>query len=359
MIVEPEQCPHCHKFYASALPRVNCPHCGGQLIKLPRGLRYAQRQQKISERARQQERIIDWISSLRVPGERGLGDTLERLIDVGTRRNKAGFVQALRNLASLSSCNRNNRKRYWNAECPYQMPKIDITFVTSLSPLPQHEKSQHRALTSWGRIGASVIAVNTHREISKLQDKYPQVNEWRANDKEAAWNGRSTQPIKALADVALSKGPVLLINSDIEVVGDQRILLDTLPDDRLVLGVRWNYEHHIFEAHEFQWGFDVIGITPEHAKKLPADFPFGIGQPVWDYAAPLMMSDKFRVIHEPLFYHKNHPLNWSPESWQEGADHFERLIGKPINYGLTAQWRQQFEPDMVYEGDRYVRRTDR
>lgn len=285
------------------------------------------------------------VSRCRHSDDTGLGDTVQRIL------SKVGGEEFKKVSTDLGiPCRCGDRQKAWNELYPYVN---EIVFVTSVSPRGQERQQQ--AIQSWKRFGATVISVNTSNEIS---DAYP-VDHWFENNVEVEWSDRKTQPIWVLANVATQLDrPVFIINSDIEVFGDTSSL--PMPDGRVVLGIRWNYDDDRSKASEFQWGFDVIGLTPDHARRLPADFPFGIGQPVWDYAAPLMMSGKFRVVHEPLFYHKNHTLNWSPEAWKQGASHFERLIGQPIDYGLTAKWRQQFEPDMTYdEGKgRYVRRTD-
>lgn len=290
------------------------------------------------------------------PTDYGVGDTAERVFA------KLGGEQFKALIGKVGlSCGCTARRDDWNVKYVYCLPPIDIVFVTSLSPLGRHRVSQHRALTTWKRMGVYVVSVNTSDEVSKLKDDYACVDKWIVSEDQAEWCDRKTQSIRSLFAVALKLDkPIFIINSDIEVEGDQQQLLRHRPNGLPVLGIRWNYQHDDkTDAQEFQYGFDIVGVTPEQAKRLPEDFPYGIGQPVWDYAAPMILSDRFHVVHEPLFYHRNHPLNWSDKAWQEGAEHFKSLFGEEITCGNTPVWRQRFEPEMIYsmELGKYVRRT--
>lgn len=287
------------------------------------------------------------ISLTRQEADAGVGDTAQRLF---AKVGGEGIKAIAAKLGVPCKCG--DRQAAWNLQFPYIG---DTVFVTSLSPT--NTERQQEVLASWVEFGATIVVVNTSAEIVRLRAMYPQVHHWVENEDEAKWQDRKTQPIVVLANIAtLLNRPVYIINSDVEVIGERELLPQ--PDERLVLGVRWNYTDDRNDATEFQWGFDVLGITPDHARNLPAEFPFGIGQPVWDYAAPLTMAKQYRVVHEPLFYHREHPLNWSDQAWQEGAEYFRRLLGETLDYPTTDQWRQRFEPDMTYNGKRYVRRTD-
>lgn len=245
-------------------------------------------------------------------------------------------------------CRCSERQAEWNTSYPYH--PIDVTVVTSLSPREQHAESQSRAIETWRKYGVYIVSVNTQAEADNLCKRFQQVDEWVVNNDEVSWgSGRKSQPIRRMVQVAADKErPILIINSDIEIHGKQKSLLEYVPVDCVTLGVRWNYSEKHSDATEFQWGFDVVGVLPEHARKLPKSFNYGIGQPVWDYAAPMILSDCANVIHGPLFFHKNHPLNWDSVAWDQGAKMFAEWFGK-IDHENTAWWRQQFEPDMIYD----------
>lgn len=283
------------------------------------------------------------------PQDAGVGDTVRR---IAAKFGGEAFKVFAKSIGVPCGCD--GRQYAWNDRFPY-VKKIDVTFVTSLSP--KHGRSQVRALNSWHKFGVDIVSVNTKSEVDKLYREYPQVTDWVANDDEVCWgSGRRTQPVRRLVQVATDMArPIFIVNSDIEVYGDHRLL--TLPNENVTLGIRWNYDQFLSSKEEFQWGFDVVGLTPEHARKVPANCTFGIGQPVWDYAVPMLMSDSFNVVHEPLFYHQIHSLNWDEKAWAEGAEIFAQWFG-PISHHNTAEWRKRFEPDMIYNGKRYVRCTD-
>jgi len=346
--------------------KIACRKCRAQLFcdATTRKTVSQQLRSRIAQRTAATQHLRDWIMFFRRPEEIGLGDTIERLIATAGDRH---IAERLQQLARTCGCRGADRQAEWNARYPYDQPPIrNLLAVTSLSPHAHHQDSQLRALASWKRFGLHVLSVNTRAEAKRLAQRYSQVDEWSHNENEASWCGRRTQYVRNLVQVAADRRtPILLINSDVEISGRQSVLLDWIARGRqspdvLQMATRWNYQHRHDDATEFQYGFDVLVIRPEQVDRLPVSFPYGIGQPVWDYAAPLLMAERFDVLHQPLFFHKNHPLNWSAESWELGAEQFDRLIGSHIDHENTPQWRQRFEPHMIYdmEAGRYVHRTD-
>lgn len=287
------------------------------------------------------------------PQDAGVGDTVRR---IAAKMGGEAFKAFAKTIGIPCGCD--GRQLDWNERYPYAK-KIGVTVVTSLSPRKQHSESQVRAVTSWDRFGLDIVSVNTLDEIQHLRSLYPQVGEWVESNDEVEWgSGRKTQPIRRLTQVAIDKRqPIFIVNSDIEIYGEAKTLTANLPNENVTLGIRWNYDDFRSNSEEFQWGFDVVGLTPEHAARVPENCTYGIGQPVWDYAVPMLMSDGFNVIHEPLFYHRKHELNWDDKAWAEGAEIFSQWFGE-ISHVNTAQWRQKFDPEMIYNGKRYVRRTD-
>lgn len=305
--------------------------------------------------------ILGSLECLRSHDDRGVGDTLKRFAESqagDVASSLASICRVLtRRAQPLTLDQLNSWYPYQRHYEPYSLDPFAVA-VTSVSPLERHSESQGRAFDSWKRFGFRVVSINTPSEVGLLADRYPQIDEWIACSDEAVWGGRSSQKVRNLLGVAVERdSPVFVINSDIEIAGSQESLLRHWPDANVTLGIRWNYESDYGDAVEFEWGFDVIGVTPEHARKIPVDFPYGIGQPVWDYAAPMLMSSQFNVIHERLFFHRNHPLNWNDAAWSEGAKWFEERFG-PIHHENTAAYRKAFEPEMVYDKEegRYVPR---
>ncbi len=77
---------------------------------------------------------------------------------------------------------------------------------------------------------------------------------------------------------------ILLINSDIEIHGEQRVIREAIETGVLV-GIRHDYKDQWWTGSRFIWGLDAFSFTPEQAAELPYD-PYCIGKPVWDYWLP-------------------------------------------------------------------------
>lgn len=87
----------------------------GKLLTLDQQERVA----LVEQRTARTQRLIGWLTFLRTPGERGIGDTALRLLQQAERRSpdaKAAIVRYLKQCA----CRRVDAVRRLNAEQPYQ-----------------------------------------------------------------------------------------------------------------------------------------------------------------------------------------------------------------------------------------------
>ncbi len=192
----------------------------------------------------------------------------------------------------------------------YKPQKSDLLIVTSLSSKDCHEISQHRSLNTWVKTGLDICTVNSDNEIALLKNKYRQINIWeRHEDNDAPC-------IQSLLDISIKHNrPILLINSDIEIFLHSD--LELVPS----IGIRNNYESHYNKATLESHGIDAFILTPEIINKLCYQF-LKIGNPFWDWAMTfdiIGLSD-IKQITDPIFFHKNHTLNWNSAMCKKNMD---------------------------------------
>jgi hypothetical protein len=199
----------------------------------------------------------------------------------------------------------------WRPHQAYgQQPSIHEYFaVTSLAP--HRMARQTIVLDSWKRFGLSVYSVNSPTEIEQLRPICPQVDRWISSDPP---DGCKTQRINALLEVAVRKSsPILLINSDIEIYGDQERLFKLIANRVGCVGIRYNYEMHPGVGTQEAWGLDAFLVYPEQVKQFPV-VDYSIGKPMWDYWLPwqiMELGGKLDWIGEPFFFHESHPITWT------------------------------------------------
>lgn len=228
-----------------------------------------------------------------------------------------------------------------------QQPEISsFVAVTALSHLEKHKKNQPRCLDSWKNLGLTIYAVNTDEQIDLLKDYYPQVDYWIPNNDVATKYKAPTQKISSLLQVSvLIDKPILLINSDIEIYGDQKVLLDCFDEKYVVVGIRQNYLDITRHSKIEDYGLDAFLLYPEIVKKLP-HMHYGIGKPFWDYWLPyscINLGYRTKWIGEPYFYHEVHPVHWTQPEWHMGRIWFENLFNIEVDWGAWRK-RQPFPP---------------
>lgn len=235
----------------------------------------------------------------------------------------------------------------------------DIVAITAFSVARHSIEHQRNCVDSWKRFGFDAYAKNTPEEIRILEADFPDVTFIESNDTSTEF-AYPTQRIKALADTAFELDmPVLLINSDIELRGNNA-LIET-DDQSMFCGVRWNYDTetpHVLT--EFRYGIDAFTFTPKQAAMLSSSFPFAIGHAMWDYAVPAVMRQngvELNIVHSPMLFHRNHRQNWSNEDWFFGQRWVEENLGLHIEYA-NPEFRDLLEkPGWTYSQTRWVRAT--
>lgn len=292
----------------------------------------------------QEPKIPTWVAVLqarRAPEDKGVGDTFARLL--------GSFGEAFKATTRLLGvpCCCAERQAEWNERWPYeatessdgdwpetQQPMTDrLVAVTSLSPLAKHQETQPATLDSWRLAGLAIVAVNTQAEIEALRPLYPQVSRWVESADQCPAYSFPTQRINALCS-AVTDSPFLLINSDIQLRGDQQRLFDILDSGKVGVGIRHNYVGHWRSAEREGWGIDAFLMTPAQAATLP-QLPFAIGRPMWDYWLPYHfdhIGQPMEWIGEPYFYHAAHPVHWDRSDLELGRSWLEQ------QYGVIEDW---------------------
>ena len=221
-----------------------------------------------------------------------------------------------------------------------QKPVDDLLVVTSLSPLPHHAIRQPICLDSWKRTGLKIVSVNAGYEIAQLERSYPQVDRWIRCDQQGNAYARPTQLINRLLGVAVTMdSPILLINSDIEIYGNQEVLTEKIKKRQCAIGIRHNYAMTQGTAEIEPYGLDAVLIYPEQVVNVP-EMQYAIGRPFWDYWLPwhlMHTGTTLEWIGEPFFYHQSHPLNWTQEDWLLGYNWSRKHYGVEVDWPL---WRQ-------------------
>jgi hypothetical protein len=140
---------------------------------------------------------------------------------------------------------------------------------------------------------------------------------------------------------------VLLVNSDIEILGSHDVLRH-LSDNEAMIGIRTNYSGAFTNVQRERWGLDVFHLSDAIARSIP-DSIYAIGRPFWDYWLPwLLQRDKvsLRWVGDEVFFHERHPQAWTDEDWQLGRAWFEEKYDLSINWEMWRR-RQPFPPSRV------------
>lgn len=218
--------------------------------------------------------------------------------------------------------------------------RIDgLVAVTAMSLLPHHLSRQSRTIESWERMGLRVISGNSKEQIEELSDLYPTV-EFVECGQSSSYDTRTSRIYDLMQ---ISDQPFLLINSDIEIYGDQNILLDAIEKKECLIGLRHNYDTNLSDAIIEPWGIDAFLLYPEISKTFPS-LDFGIGKSMWDYWIPLHLDSigiNTRWVGEPFFFHQSHPIFWKQESLETGRVMLQQQYGSKNCQDSWVAWRSK------------------
>ena len=270
-----------------------------------------------------QDWFADWIA--RTPANCGCGEDIAAIIKRLPPRFDDWFAysvdlhNAINKKLGKPLVNLHEAKLLY-PQCAFdQQPSIaNLVAVTSLAP--HRLDRQTVCLDSWKKLGLSIVSVNSQAEIDEISGDYPQVDNWIP----ASNPDCKTQRINTLLDVATSlQTPILLINADIEIYGDQSRLLDLVSQRKIAVGIRHNYELHPGIATIEKWGLDAFVVYPEQVDRL-SKVNFSIGKPMWDYWLPWEMQKlhELNLIDEPYFFHRSHELAWTEQECSLAHQYF-------------------------------------
>lgn len=175
---------------------------------------------------------------------------------------------------------------------------------------------QRFCVASWRRLGLPIVAVQCDEQVEQLRaifgdlvDSFTslpaQPNAWgRPHLARVANHAKQTQD-----------GPILLINSDIEIRDTpEQFAAEWMTDDAntLVCGIRRDHRHGSYTNAIHPYGIDAFRITPAMAEKL-TDCGFVIGSPGWDYWLPWeLWQAGFNVrAAKSQFMHEVHNLGYA------------------------------------------------
>lgn len=201
--------------------------------------------------------------------------------------------------------------------------------LTSLSPADHQVDAQRRAIGSWRDAGLEVRSINHPDEIRALAPRFD-VEFVPADRTTVHIFGRHCVPVTALLESAARYGgPVLLVNSDIELRMApwevQRV--QWLAQDGVACFVRHNHDGDLKQAVREPFGFDAFLFSGSDAALFPDSF-LSVGQPWWDYWIPHVFGAAHRpvlTVDFPAAFHRAHPRAWSWEAWHRCALEFARV----------------------------------
>lgn len=226
-----------------------------------------------------------------------------------------------------------------------------LSHVIAVTSLPPSPKPRHiRAVQSWKQAGLNVVSINSTSEVRQLRGRVA-VDEFIASDELPTAFKVPTQYVHTMLRMASKLGEsVLMINSDIEMLGSQNVIRQ-LGDNEAMIGIRTNYSRSFENVQRERWGLDVFHLPRSIAESIPESI-YAIGRPFWDYWLPwLLQRDgvNLRWVGEAVFFHERHPQAWSDDDWQLGRAWFEETYDVSINWE-TWRRRQPFPPTRVTKG---------
>jgi len=223
------------------------------------------------------------------------------------------------------------------ARLPYDH---SIFALTSLSPNLENLPHISSCIESWGRAGLRVVSFNHPSEIPELK-KHFNIDFVPVEDTSEATFGRPFIPVNALMDWASRhNGPVLLINSDIELRMENWEVKRArwIAEDGLCYFVRFNYDGDHARAIREPDGIDAFLFHGRDAHMFKRSF-MSLGKSYWDYWVPHTFASNGHPIYSvefPVAFHLRHQNRWSWEDWHRCALEFERVVDE-------RDWNKSFD----------------
>ena len=203
---------------------------------------------------------------------------------------------------------------------------------------------QRFCVASWRKLGLPIVAVQCDEQVEQLRAIFGDLVDSFTSlpSQPNAWNrphlARVANHAKQTQD-----GPILLINSDIEIRDTpEQFAREWLRDDpdTLICGVRRDHRHGSYTNAIHPYGIDAFRITPAMAEKL-TDCGFVIGSPGWDYWLPweLWLAGFNVRAAESQFMHEVHNLGYADADVDIAHDLiFKRFRMPPHVMTVWIQW---------------------
>jgi len=205
-----------------------------------------------------------------------------------------------------------------------------IFALTTLSPNLENLPHISGCIESWRRAGLHVVSFNHPSEIPELQRHFD-IEFVPVEATTEATFGRHFIPVNAMLDWAgRHNGPVLLINSDIELRMDYWEVKRArwIAEDGLCYFIRFNYDRDHATAAREAHGIDAFLFHGRDANLFGRSF-MSFGKPYWDYWVPHTFARNNRPmcsVEFPAAFHRRHQNRWSWDEWHRCALEFERVI---------------------------------
>jgi 2-O-methyltransferase len=236
------------------------------------------------------------------------------------------------------------------------VPADTIFALTSVSPTMTDVVAQQACIHTWVAAGLRVKTFNHTSEVEAIRRRLD-VDVVPVPDcaTSATEFGKRYVTIKAMLDWAAERNaPAMLINADIELRLEPWELQRArwLSDGGLCYVIRHNHDGDARSAARERYGIDAFLLHGRDASLFPPSH-LSMGVPFWDYWLPhtfLKHDRPIRSIEYPVAFHRNHPIQWTRDSWHRGAREFARVtgtLGKDQSYEVCSQMagavRQSFD----------------
>ena len=145
-------------------------------------------------------------------------------------------------------------------------------------------------------------------------------------------HGKNTYKISDIINRAKEiDNPIVLLNSDIELLFDNKIwnTIVEASEYSLVIGNRYNYTSNFTDGKFNPNGIDFFVINKNLV--VPNDDNFCIGLCGWDWWIPWLATKQnisITKIRQPFVMHKIHERNWTSQSYEEMYEYFCRITSK-------------------------------
>ncbi|MGL5080822.1 MAG: FkbM family methyltransferase [Microcoleaceae cyanobacterium] len=215
----------------------------------------------------------------------------------------------------------------------------DIKIITSIAP--ENLEKQRVAISTWKKLGFSVISLNSALEIEKLEPHYADITLQIVSRDAQAEVGK---PLIYLDDMFcyFQDHPskiCAVVNSDIQLQADENFSKWVLKEaeDAIIFGSRIEIETLEQRQGElYNKGFDFFFFDSKYLKDFPPS-KFCLGLPWWDFYLPLMALQQgwtLKHLVTPVAYHLKHSVNYNNQNWQKYGIEFTKFFNIQLSQSL-------------------------